>query len=91
LPFFQRTQRVVRDMMLMEDNANYTLSYTTGLGFTKDGHSIGWIVGWIEENKHPYFFVLNLGSADPNLDMASAQMRILRGILKQMGFFEGKK
>jgi beta-lactamase class D len=91
LPFFQRTQRVVRDMMLMEDNANYKLSYKTGRGFTGQGHSIGWIVGWIEENKHPYFFVLNLESADPNLDMASVRMHILRGILTQMGFFEGKK
>ncbi len=40
LPFFQRTQRVVRDMMLMEDNDNYKLSYITGWGFTKQGHSI---------------------------------------------------
>jgi beta-lactamase class D len=91
LPFFQRTQRVVRDMMLMEDNANYKLSYKTGWGFTRQGHSIGWIVGWIEENKHPYFFVLNLESADPNLDMISVRTHILRAILKQMGFFEGKK
>jgi beta-lactamase class D len=91
LPFFQRTQRVVRGMMLMEDNANYKLSYKTGWGFAKDGHSIGWIVGWIEENKHPYFFVLNLGSADPNLDLTNVRLLILRGILKQMGFFEGKK
>jgi len=27
---------------------------------SEDGHEIGWIVGWIEENKHPYFFVLNM-------------------------------
>jgi beta-lactamase class D len=91
LPFFQRTQRIVRGMMLMEDNANYKLSYKTGWGFNRNGHSIGWIVGWIEENRHPYFFVLNLESADPNIDMRNIRMNILRGILKQMGFFEGKK
>jgi beta-lactamase class D len=78
-------------MMLMESNANYRLAYKTGWGFNGDGHSIGWIVGWVEENKHPYFFVLNLESPDRNLDMMNVRMHILKGILGQMGFFEGKK
>lgn len=91
LPFFQRTQKIVRNMMLMENNANYQLSYKTGWGFKEDGHDIGWIVGWVEENKHPYFFVLNLESADPGVDMKNIRMHILKSILKQMGFFEGKK
>lgn len=91
LPFFQRTQKIVRGMMLMESNANYQLSYKTGWGFKEDGHSIGWIVGWIEENKHPYFFELNLESADPGIDMKEVRMSILKKILRKMGFFEGKK
>jgi beta-lactamase class D len=91
LPFFPRSQRIVRDMMLMENNANYKLSYKTGWGFSRDGHSIGWVVGWIEENKHPYLFVLNLESPDRQLDMKTVRMQILRGILGQLGFFHGKK
>jgi beta-lactamase class D len=91
LPFFPRSQRIVREMMRMEDNANYKLSYKTGWGFSRDGHSIGWVVGWIEENKHPYFFVLNLGSPDRRLDIKTVRMQILRGILGQLGFFHGKK
>ena len=91
LPFFQRTQKIVRGMMLMESNTNYQLSYKTGWGFKEDGHSIGWMVGWIEENTHPYFFVLNLESADPHIDMMAVRMKILKAILGQMGFFAGKK
>ncbi|MDP4150461.1 MAG: penicillin-binding transpeptidase domain-containing protein [Bacteroidota bacterium] len=91
LPFFPRSQRIVRDMMLMENNANYKLSYKTGWGYTREGHSIGWIVGWIEENKHPYFFVLNLESLDRSMDLQPVRMRILRDILGQLGFFHGKK
>jgi beta-lactamase class D len=91
LPFFQRTQKIVRSMMLRESNANYQLSYKTGWGDKENGNSIGWVVGWIEENKHPYFFVLNLESPDRNIDMTKVRMNILKGILKQMGFFEGKK
>lgn len=91
LPFFQRTQRIVKGMMLMEANSNYQLSYKTGWGQGKDGRYIGWILGWIEENKHPYLFVLNLGSDDERAVAQNVQVELLKNILKQMGFFEGKK
>ncbi len=91
LPFFQRTQKIVGSMMGREDNANYRLSYATGSGLTNGGHSIGWVIGWIEENKHVYFFVLNAGSANTAVDMEKTGANVLRGVLKQLGFFEGKK
>ncbi len=91
LPFFARTQQIVKAMMLQEDNSNYKLSYKSGLGTTENKHALGWLVGWIEENHHPYFFVLQVESADPNVDMAIARLKILKGILKQLGFMEGKK
>ena len=91
LPFQARTQRIVKQMMLMEDNSNYKLSYKTGWGHKENGHSIGWIVGWIEENKHPYFFVLQIESADPKADIVSIRMKMLKGILEGYGFFKGRK
>jgi beta-lactamase class D len=91
LPFFQHTQVIVRSTMLKESNANYQLYYKTALGIKEDGHAIGWILGWIEENKHVYFFVLNLESANPNLDINGAGVNVLKGILRQMEFFQGKK
>jgi beta-lactamase class D len=96
LPFYQRTQRIVRSMMEKENNANYSIHYKTSQSSTvwndpKSSHAIGWVVGWIEENKHPYFFVLNIESGNMNMGMENAGIRILRSILEQMGFFEGKK
>lgn len=91
LPFQKRTHGIVRRMMLMEDNSNYTLSYKTGWGFTEKGHSLGWIVGWIEENKHPYFFVLQIENPDRNFNIAPVRLNILKEILKHYGFMEGKK
>ena len=91
LPFFKSTQKMVRDVMLQEENANYKLSYKTGWGFNRNGHAIGWITGWIEENRHPYFFVLQLVSDNHNYDMKPARTGVLKSILHQMGFFEGKK
>ena len=90
LPFRKSVQEMVKNVMLQEDNTAYKLSYKTGWGFRENGHGIGWVVGWIEENNHPYFFVLNLGSSAKDFDMVTVRMNVLKGILKQLGFFEGK-
>jgi len=90
LPFQGRSQDIVKRIMLQENNANYNLSYKTGWGFRENGNAIGWVVGWIEENQHPYLFVLNV-EGPHNTDIAIVRMNILKGILKQLGFFEGKK
>jgi len=89
-PFFKSYQEMVKRAMLFEDNTNYRLGYKTGWGFKENGHAIGWVVGWIEENNHPYFFVLNIESADKDFDMWRIRMKILKDILKKLGFFEGK-
>ncbi|HYK45619.1 MAG TPA: penicillin-binding transpeptidase domain-containing protein [Parafilimonas sp.] len=90
LPFQERAQQIVKKVMLQEDNANYRLSYKTGWGFRENGNSIGWIVGWEEENKHPYFFVLQI-EGPHDMDMQTVRVAILKNILTQYGFLQGKK
>lgn len=90
LPFFENNQEMVKNAMLFENNANYRLSYKTGWGFTERGHALGWVVGWIEENRHPFFFVLNIESPDRNFDMWNVRMKMLKDILKHLSFLEGK-
>lgn len=91
LPFRkQTTQDIVKHLLLQQSNANYSISYKTGWGFRENGNAIGWAIGWIEENRHPYFFALNI-EGPHNLDVNTARSAILNGILKQLGFFEGKK
>jgi beta-lactamase class D len=91
LPFKKWTQRLVKGMMLMDSTNNYKLSYKTGWGYRENGNSIGWVIGWIVENRHPYPFVLQIESADRNLDIASVRMSLLNDIFKHYGFKEGKK
>ena len=91
LPFFKTYQGMVKRAMLFEDNTKYRLGYKTGWGYAENGNMIGWVVGWIEENNHPYFFVLNLETADQNFDMVGTRMKILKGILKEQDFFEGNR
>ncbi len=91
LPFRKSVQQMVRDVMLHENNTAYQLSYKTGWGFEEDGNAIGWMVGWIEENKHVYFFVTFVKAPDKDTDIKTVRMNITKSILKQYGFFEGKK
>lgn len=93
LPFFKRNQEIVKRAMLFEDKPEYKLSYKTGWASWDSTHKrhIGWVVGWIEENQHPYFFVLNLESPNAAFDMVAVRMKILKGILNHLGFMKGKK
>jgi len=90
LPFQKRTQDIVRKAMAQDTTAKYRLYYKTGWGFRENGNALGWVVGWIEENKHVYFFALNLDGPH-NTDIATVRLNILKSILKEQGFFQGKK
>ncbi|MBX2931893.1 MAG: class D beta-lactamase [Chitinophagaceae bacterium] len=90
LPFNKTTQEIVKRVMIQEKNANYTLAYKTGLGVKEDGRRLGWIIGWVEENRHPYIFVLNI-EGDSNTDIVSVRKKMLMDILKHLGFLEGKR
>ena len=90
LPFQKRSQEMVKMLMLQTANANYKMSYKTGLNYKQNGNAVVWIIGWIEENKHPYFFVLQTEGAASS-DIKNASMSLLNKILKEQGFFEGKR
>lgn len=91
LPFRKSVQQIVRDVMLQEDNTAYKLSYKTGWGWDESGNTIGWLVGWIEENRHVYFFTTMLKSDKHDFDMTRTRLDVTKDILKDLGFLEGKK
>lgn len=97
LPFSERTQRIVRSMMLQEETPAYKLSYKTGWA-KLPGKQILWVVGYIEKiekvkehensmNKsdvriYPYFFAQNF-ELTPN-DTTKNWYDIRTGILKDI-------
>jgi beta-lactamase class D len=91
LPFFKLNQEIVKRAMLFESTPQYRLAYKTGWGFKENGRDLAWCVGWVEENNHPYFFVLNFETLKPGIDVRTVRINMLKGILKQLGFLEGKK
>jgi beta-lactamase class D len=90
LPFFKAYQEKVKLAMLFENKTQYRLGYKTGWARDENGDHLAWVVGWVEENNHPYFFVLNLESSDPEPDIPAIRLNILKGILQELGFFQGK-
>ncbi len=90
LPFQKRVQNIVKKTLIKESNANYQLAYQTGITMNEKNHQIGWIVGWVEENKHPYFFVINT-EAENAYNIKTIESTVLKPILKELGFFDGKK
>lgn len=91
LPFQKYAQQVVQDQMLQEDNTLYKLSYTTGTVMDEKDNPVAWALGWIEENRHLYFFVTLIKSQDKSEDVKTIAVNITREILKEMGFFKGEK
>jgi beta-lactamase class D len=91
LPFHKINQDIVKRAMLFEDNTNYRLSYKTGWGNDEEGKNQAWIVGWLEENKHPYFFVLNIETAEKNVNIPEVRMKLLKNILTDLDFLKGKR
>ena len=91
LSFFPHTQLVVRNCLIPEGNSNYSMRYKTAVGQAANGHAIGWVLGWVEENKHVFFFVLNWEAAAMEKSPADKGLGMLHSILNQLGFFQGKK
>lgn len=88
--FFQKkSQEKIKKMILMEDNSNYRLSYITGVDTTAN-KNIAWVLGYVEENQHPYFFVLNT-KANTSTNLTDNNIKLLKKILLQQGFLKGTR
>lgn len=90
LPFQKYAQQIVRELMLKEDNTLYKYSYTTGTARDNQNRDIGWIAGWIEENRHVYFFVSVVRPQDAGRNPEKIAESMIKKILTDKGFFKGE-
>lgn len=88
LYFQKRSQDIVKKMILKEDNASYKLSYISTTSSNANRQS--WVLGYIEENKHVYFFVLSTKSLKSE-DLPHKNIEVLKQILLQQGFLKGRR
>jgi len=97
LPFAERTQRIVKSMMLQEETPGYKLYYKTGWG-VRTQSNVMWIVGFAERIVHmkedaksmnksdlrqyPYFFAINFDA--PVSDTTKSWPAVRVEILKKV-------
>ncbi len=97
LPFAERTQRIVKSMMLQEDSAKFKLYYKTGWGQPAGGKDLLWVVGFSERiekvkemegsmntsdiRAYPYFFAQRF--TIPHGDTTQDWINLRIALLKQ--------
>jgi len=59
LPISKRTERIMKRMIVIEKNENYTLNGKTGWS-TRNGNNNGWFVGYVEVENKVFFFATNV-------------------------------
>jgi beta-lactamase class D len=63
LPFAARSIAIVKDIMVIEQTPDYTISGKTGLvsfQAQKTSPQVGWFVGYLEKGRDVYFFATNI-------------------------------
>ena len=82
LEFSNRSQNIVKEIMLFEESENYKIRAKTGWGMRFDDQ-VGWFVGWVESNNNIYFFVNNCETKNPG-DGYPARIEITKKILSEL-------
>ncbi len=59
LPISERTEKIVKNIMFIEEKDNYKLSGKTGLSNSNSVYN-GWFIGYIELENNTYLFATNL-------------------------------
>lgn len=89
LPISNRTNKIMKNMMLLEEQSSYSLSGKTGW-FIRNGLNNGWFVGYMEANQKMYFFATNI-SPKKNFDMDrfhAIRKEITYQALQEMGILK---
>lgn len=92
-----RSVEVVKKMLILDKQSNYTLSGKTGLQLGLSPRAVprvsipvspklGWFVGYLEQNGNVYFFATNIESANPLENFSAGRIEITKKILRRLGF-----
>lgn len=80
----ERTTSITRQLLVLEETANYRLAGKTGwAGFGEEGEQVGWFVGYLERGNQVYFFATNVQIEKP--EDAARRIPATREILREMG------
>ncbi|RJF91637.1 class D beta-lactamase [Noviherbaspirillum saxi] len=84
----ERTTRVVKDLLVLENTPQYRLSGKTGWAALEDKSKpqTGWLVGYLEREGQVYFYATNIEIRKD--EDAAARHRITKTILRNLGLLQ---
>lgn len=85
LPFSKRNMSILKNVMVTETTADYTIRSKTG--WTKTNHQdLGWWVGYVQRKDNVYFFATRLIKArnELNPNFGNCRKEITKNILRQI-------
>ncbi len=89
LPFKKESFGILKEMMIVEKTASFTMRAKTG--WTRDGgKDTGWWIGYVEKKDNVFFFATRLikDREVSNKNFGKCRKQITRAILKQMNVFD---
>lgn len=81
LGFSKEHTEIVKEIMVLEDTGVYTLYGKTGGGRLPDGNFIGWLVGFVENDKGLSFYALNI-EGKTFAEIANKRIKLAKKLLK---------
>lgn len=86
LPIKERTENIMKRLMVIDKNDSYTISGKTGWSI-RDGNNIGWFVGFVEVKEDVYYFATKVEpKEDFDMDQfASIRKKLSFEALKALG------
>jgi beta-lactamase class D len=79
LPISERTEKIMKRMMVIEERENFKLTGKTGWSITNEMDN-GWFVGYVETNDNTYFIATNISPK------STGHMDNFANIRKDVGF-----
>jgi len=88
LPFAKENIDLVKKLIVLKQTNKWTFSGKTGMT-VQDGKNIGWLVGYLEENKNVWIYVCNVESEDKNsASFRESRRGIVEKVFKSMGLMQ---
>jgi len=91
LPFSAATQATVREMMVSERTAEYTLHAKTGWAVLPEAQHVGWWVGWVSGEAGTRFFATVLEATSPGESFGPTRLEVTRNVLEQLGVLPSRQ
>ena len=86
LPISKRTETIMKRMIIIEENDQYTISGKTGWSIRR-GRNNGWFVGYLTRQDNTYFFATNI---EPKKDFDMKMFPLIRNSITYRAFEELK-